>query len=124
MEDILSTARTNNPEHGITGMLLFGDGTFIQVLEGPLSAIDQLVENIKQDARHDRFDVLYEDMVDDRAFGDWSMAYRVLTPERMEQFGGQLAAQDKDDLVKFLREDDHFVKRFLAECIKDISPTP
>ena len=121
MEDILATARSENPKHDITGMLLFGDGTFIQVLEGPTKALDRLVENIRRDARHDGFDVIYEDMVEDRAFSDWSMAYRVLTPERIEQFGGQLAAHDQHDLISFLRNDDHFVKRFLAECVKDIA---
>ena len=121
MTTILDTARRKNAEVGITGMLLFGDGTFIQVLEGPQKAVDGLLSVIKKDTRHTNLDVLYEEMVDDRVFADWSMAYRVMTPERLEKFNGHLGIEDRTDLINFLREDDHFVKKFLAACVRDIA---
>ncbi len=121
MQSILETARRKNAAADITGMLLFGDGTFIQVLEGPRTAVDELLAVISADPRHTDVELLYDEMIDERAFSDWSMAYRVLTEERLERFGGQLGFEDREDLIAFLRNDDHFVKRFLAECVKDIA---
>ena len=101
-------------------MLLYGDGIFIQVLEGPDENVDKLCEKIAEDPRHSAFEVLYTETIDERAFGDWSMAYKVLTPDLAEKTGGSYTVTQKNDLVSFLREGDHFVKRFMAECVKDI----
>jgi hypothetical protein len=43
---ILMSSRENNQASGITGMLLYGNGTFLQVIEGEDAVIDRLVERV------------------------------------------------------------------------------
>jgi len=49
---ILAKSRKNNAERGIVGGLFFGDGCFLQCLEGPDEAVDRLYERIRADSRH------------------------------------------------------------------------
>jgi hypothetical protein len=75
IEKILLASRRNNPPAGITGALLFNEGLFAQVLEGPLPAIERTFERIQQDPRHSDVTVLQSGPCENREFGDWSMAF-------------------------------------------------
>ena len=52
LEDILVKSRKNNNEIGITGMLIYHNDTFLQVLEGDEEKVDTLMSKIKKDGRH------------------------------------------------------------------------
>jgi hypothetical protein len=70
---ILRQSRQNNPVHGITGVLCFADGVFIQALEGGRSAVSRLYHRIAADARHSDVVLLsYEEIVE-RRFSGWAM---------------------------------------------------
>lgn len=73
--DLLIVARRNNQRSGITGMLLYHDGNFVQVLEGPKAAIEAIFERISVDPAHDG--IVSTDIVPikERQFGDWSMGF-------------------------------------------------
>jgi hypothetical protein len=75
IEHILDAARRNNAARGITGALLYSDGCFGQVLEGPLLAVEAIFEKIELDRRHRDVKVLHFKSVDKRSFGGWSMAF-------------------------------------------------
>lgn len=70
---ILAASRKNNFHDGLTGALLFSDGCFAQVLEGPLNAIEGAFERIQCDERHSEVTVLMSGPIDKRDFPDWSM---------------------------------------------------
>lgn len=76
LEELLSTCRTNNAQRAVTGMLLYRDGRFIQVLEGEGDTVDGLVEAIGRDARHRDLRVLMVEPLEHRRFADWTMGYR------------------------------------------------
>ncbi len=75
IDRILAVARVNNRRLGVTGALLFSDGCFAQVLEGPLAAVEQVFESIQCDPRHRDVNVLSFEPVEGRAFANWSMAF-------------------------------------------------
>ena len=78
VQNILGSARKNNPRLGITGILLEKNDTFIQILEGEKSAIETLVEKIRQDPRHQNFKILRRGITSKRAFTGWDMAFKDL----------------------------------------------
>ncbi|GJL49088.1 BLUF domain-containing protein [Candidatus Nitrospira salsa] len=55
LEDTLNTLRTNKARLGITGMLLYGNHTFTQILEGEEAVVQELVNTVKRDPRHTHF---------------------------------------------------------------------
>ena len=76
---ILSHSRQANPARGITGALCFSNGTFLQVLEGGRSAVNQLYNQIAADTRHRDVMVLTYDEISERRFAGWSMGQINLT---------------------------------------------
>jgi hypothetical protein len=85
---LLSGARLHNREIGVTGMLLYSEGSFFQVLEGETAVVEELFELIGKDARHDRITRIIQEPIHDRAFADWSMAYTGATPEQLNAIEG------------------------------------
>lgn len=70
---ILSAARRNNPRDSITGALICRHDLYLQLIEGPESAIDALYARIAVDDRHGDVRVLLTGTVDERMFPDWAM---------------------------------------------------
>lgn len=73
---LLDTARRNNAELDVTGLLLYKHPVFIQVLEGPDTAVQHLYDKIARDARHQNANVIYSASVASREFPDWSMGFK------------------------------------------------
>lgn len=73
IEGIVKVAREYNTDHGITGVLCYGDGVFMQCLEGGRDAVNALYGHIISDKRHQDVVLLrYEEIVE-RQFGGWTM---------------------------------------------------
>ena len=82
LADLLATSRDNNARAGITGMLLYKDGNFMQVLEGEEGAVRALYGKIATDPRHKGEITLQQGFTESRQFPDWSMGFRDLhSPE-------------------------------------------
>ena len=69
----VSTAR--NRTLNITGALIVTKSRFAQVLEGPDSAIEELMTSIRRDPRHGELAVVFDRAIAGRRFDGWSMAY-------------------------------------------------
>ena len=76
LQDILCRARETNKTLGVTGMLVYLDGCFLQVLEGRPECVRDLYARIEADPRHFGAKVLIESDIAKPAFPDWSMGFR------------------------------------------------
>lgn len=72
---ILAKSRKNNGNQQIVGGLLFGDGCFLQCLEGEMKTVETLYAKIESDDRHRDVKVLSRHEIGQRSFGAWSMKY-------------------------------------------------
>src|SRR5258706_15801183 len=70
---ILKGSRENNLAKGISGVLVFSDGIFLQVLEGGRDAVSALYNKIAQDKRHRDVVLLGYDEIPERRFAGWPM---------------------------------------------------
>jgi len=73
-----SPVRHNTPQQ-VTGLLLYSEGGFMQVLES---------EQPAEDSRHHNIIVLNMDPIDEREFSAWSMGFRRLTEEDGDSLPG------------------------------------
>ena len=71
---LLENSRVSNKKLEITGVLCQGTGIYMQVLEGERSAINALYSRIIADTRHQQVELLSFEEVDQRRYGQWSMA--------------------------------------------------
>ncbi|KAF0815260.1 Blue light- and temperature-regulated antirepressor BluF [Andreprevotia sp. IGB-42] len=70
---ILLAARKHNPDNGITGILAYGNETFLQVLEGGRQQVNQLYGQLIHDERHTDVTLLDLSEIDCRQYANWSM---------------------------------------------------
>jgi hypothetical protein len=80
---LLTAARANNTRLGVTGMLLYQDGSFLQVIEGDEPILEALFQKIGRDERHVRVNTLLRREVQTRHFGDWAMGF--VSPKHLTQ---------------------------------------
>lgn len=73
LEALVARARQRNHAHGVTGMLLYEGGRYLQTLEGPPEGLDSIWASIKRDHRHDDITVLSQHLVTSRLFSDWDL---------------------------------------------------
>jgi len=85
---LLNKARENNKLRDVTGMLLYMDGCFFQVLEGQCKVLDDLYEKISQDSRHHHVMKLIEEPLNERGFSAWTMGYQHVTREELSSITG------------------------------------
>jgi hypothetical protein len=97
--DLLRQSRNYNVQHNITGMLLYLNGKFIQVLEGDKEEVVALYERICQNPRHLRVMKVMEGNSRARLFKDWSMGFKQLTDEDFKTITGYT------DIDAFFSED-------------------
>lgn len=108
VQKIITTARYRNEHARITGALIFTHTHFVQYLEGPDAAINELVDRLGQDARHEDIRVVSTPPFSRRYFSDWSMAYggssAFVSSIVRSVFEGQGATSDPDKLIRLMRE--------------------
>lgn len=73
IEAILAQSRQYNPTSGITGILCYGGGIFLQAIEGGRMAISDLYGHIQRDARHKDVVLLQYEEISERRFSGWTM---------------------------------------------------
>ncbi len=70
---ILKQSKAGNATAGITGVLCFSGGIFLQVLEGGRMPVNALYNRIASDPRHRDVVLLTYQEIGERRFAGWSM---------------------------------------------------
>ncbi len=73
IESIVHQSRAHNPASGVTGVLCYGGGIFLQVLEGGRMTISDLYSHIQRDPRHKDVVLLHYQEIPERRFAGWTM---------------------------------------------------
>jgi hypothetical protein len=103
LKEILNKSRENNTKLGVTGMLLYRNGFFIQALEGEEATVMSLYEKIKKDERHRSTLMVHVGRISQRSYEDWSMGFQYI---------------DNQDLAKLEGFSDFLDKPFTGEFFK------
>ena len=73
---LLKRARERNMEYGVTGVLLYDGGNFMQYIEGPKNNLDVIYKIIEDDKQHTGIILLSREALEKRQFADWSMGFQ------------------------------------------------
>ena len=118
LDKILEVSRRNNPSRDITGLLVFANGVFIQVLEGPSSEVTNLFETICDDTRHQEVAMLGEYVGQERIFSKWSMGFLQSTFDELTRITDSPNMIGRDDVLSLLSNDETEAVRFLKKFTK------
>ncbi len=110
---LLQQCLANNEASGVTGMLLYGNHTFLQVLEGEEAALDTVVDKIRNDSRHSEIHFLYRKPIEHRQYSDWSMGFKSVSAQGLSALGGLSAFGAKDFNFDYLIEHEMVVETLM-----------
>jgi hypothetical protein len=88
LAELLEAARANNAKLGLTGMLLYAEGSFFQVLEGQPEVVEALYAKIERDRRHDQVTLVIKEPIPKRYFDAWTMGFYKISREELAGMSG------------------------------------
>ncbi|WP_243646365.1 MULTISPECIES: BLUF domain-containing protein [unclassified Rathayibacter] len=88
LADLLAQSRTNNERLGLTGMLLYRDGRFLQLLEGPTGVLEERMSVIATDPRHHDVRTLLSEQLTGRLLPSWTMGYPTVGRAEIDDIPG------------------------------------
>lgn len=83
LSDILDVSVRNNRRDGITGVLMYHNELFFQILEGESQVVEQCYRRICDDSRHTGISETMDETVSVRSFPDWLMGY--VGPDKIDE---------------------------------------
>jgi hypothetical protein len=88
LQSLLDECRRKNAVAGITGILLYQNRSFFQVLEGDRNVVEAVYERISEDKRHKRATKIILELIAKRAFADWTMGAPKLSSSQLATIPG------------------------------------
>lgn len=82
--EIAEKSKENNIDHGLTGLLVYGNNAFVQILEGTEQNIETLYKKLLADKRHNNLKVVNKGKLERRHFPTWSMGFRSVSDKEMK----------------------------------------
>lgn len=121
LAEILDDARVGNEARNVTGVLIYVDGLFCQVLEGEREVLEDLTENIRHDARHKSMKLFHRSEIMERTFDDWRMAYLDASAAEMSRWAGLEGTVTIDHLLERLHSDGARIPKVLVHIVEAIA---
>ena len=109
LKEILVVSNANNRNLNVTGMLLYHEGSIVQVIEGEEETLRTLYTKIERDSRHRGIIKLSEGKLDQRNFPDWSMGFRTVSASEFAQIAGYQNVNNKSLFKPSPDQPDHNV---------------
>ena len=94
--DILTTSRLNNARLKITGLMLYNEGSILQVLEGEEEVVHTTYDTIRRDNRHHGLIKMIDFGIKERNFTDWSMGFKQISNNEWSQIEGYFDLTNKE----------------------------
>jgi hypothetical protein len=101
---LLEQSFKNNTACGVTGMILYGNATFLQALEGEERVVDALYEKISKDPRHRSIVFLHRKTIERRQYSDWTMAFKRVSDKELQGIDGLRDFREADFNSEYLTQ--------------------
>ncbi len=117
LKGLLAKSRQYNLALNITGMLLYLDPYFMQILEGDESIIDEKFKKISNDEMHHKVSLIYKQPIEERSFSKWTMGFNKIGIEYFEDAENLIEIYKNDAFKKHPKEVIELLKMFNDETL-------
>ena len=115
LKALLEKAREKNHKVNVSGMLVYHEGSFFQVLEGPAEEVENVYDLISGDQRHDDVQLLLKQSIEERSFPDWSMGFVNTEKEALSKLAGFSDFFKKGFSIPEMRKEKSLLGRVMRE---------
>lgn len=113
---LLRNSRKNNEVHKITGLLLYSDGNFLQIIEGKSKPLKKLYEKICVDPRHKNIIKVFEGKVTSRIYPNWKMGFNSIEKKyNPQQLKENILYENYDSIIN---KEDTIASIFIETFLK------
>jgi len=119
IQEVLKYTRSWNNDHGITGILLYSEGNFFQVLEGEKELLKSLLSRIVKDERHNSVMVIFQKEVSQTKFNDYQSDF-ISLDSRFQSKNIDLYFSQIDKLNPKIQSSVRYILNNFAEGIKSL----
>jgi len=117
---ILVVARGNNSRLDVTGLLVFVEGLFFQILEGDRAVVTNLMNKIASDKRHADVRIIHEVDTEQRTFPAWRMAYVAPNAQDFATWSGLRNTTSLEETLTFLKSNPNRVPEITLKLLEMI----
>ena len=110
LRTLLSKSRSRNSFYGISGVLLYHDGSILQVLEGPEDMVERILASVTKDPRHNKLRYLSRTPIRKREFEAWSMGFLDVSAQGLSRPQGYL---DYRDMLRAMNQSSTHARKML-----------
>ncbi len=115
LHELALAAQSRNRNEAITGLVLYDDDRFFQWLEGPTDSLERIMRSIYNDPRHTDIEVLHNQPIAERVFGDWNMKLAAQGPNSVSWRDDVI--EPSREVVEDLRQHPHAAPTLLVKLI-------
>jgi hypothetical protein len=120
---ILRKARINNKTADITGLLVYVDNIFLQILEGNRTEVLKLFSTISKDPRHTEVKIIHEDEAEKRVFPSWQMAYASPSAKELATWSGLNSTTTLQDTLEAMNKEPSRISEVLSKLLEQAADT-
>ena len=117
LKGLLVKSRQNNLALNITGMLLYLDPYFMQILEGDESIIDEKFKKILNNEMHHKVSLIYKKPIKERSFSKWTMGFNKIGTQYFEGAENLIEIYKNDAFKKHPKEVIELLEMFKDETL-------
>jgi hypothetical protein len=117
LKGLLVKSRQNNLALNITGMLLYLDPYFMQILEGDESIIDEKFKKILNNEMHHKVSLIYKKPIKERSFSKWTMGFNKIETQYFEGAYNLIEIYKNDAFKKHPKEVIELLEMFKDETL-------
>lgn len=125
---LLEQCLANNAGIGVTGMLLYGNETFLQALEGEENIVEDLFKKIQNDPRHNNIKALHRRTIERRQYSEWTMGFKRISDKELQHIDGLRDFSETDFNAAYLTQNtavaetlmDHFRKPYWDPLVREL----
>ena len=109
--DLILTAKSNNAKNNITGVLVYKNNNFLQVLEGHTETVDSVFDKIRMDQRHQNIFKIINTSIDERFFEEYEFGFTVVSDKN--------AVQNLSDYLNWLRNAENMIANEIVTLVEN-----
>ena len=111
--DLLNTCRKKNTELDITGLMIYHEGSIIQILEGEAENVLKLYEKISKDNRHKGLLKVIDARIEKRNFSNWSMGFKNVSTQDWLKITGYLNLNNMEEFKEIKDSQNKYIIKII-----------
>ncbi len=113
INELMEYVKIHNNDIGITGILIYSEGNFFQVLEGEKEIVKMMFERIKKDPRHYNVIKMLDKEIDNYSFSKYHAPFMVISSDYNHEEFQKFLKKEKTHNPEHFKSISYLAQKFM-----------